>query len=118
MTGRSRAVTLTLLPVAAFVFGCLDYGPGRGPEAGSLGLTVHAALSLALVFAWFLIDARERGYKASLLLKIAMPALTIVALPYYLLRSRGLAAGALALARAALVFAGTMVAYRLGSWFA
>ena len=99
MTGRSRAVTLTLLPVAAFVFGCLDYGPGaraggRIPRADrSRGIVARAGIRLVP-------HRRARArYKASLLLKIAMPALTIVALPYYLLRSRGLAAGVKALAR-------------------
>jgi hypothetical protein len=109
---------LLLLPVLAFVFGCLEYGPAQGPEAGSVTLTTHAVLSLACVFAWFVSDARERGYRASIVLKIAMLALAIVALPYYLFRSRGWTGGVKAMAMSALVFASTMVAYRLGSWFA
>jgi hypothetical protein len=96
----------------------LEYGPARGPEAGSALLTTHAVLSLACVFAWFAIDAKGRTYRASIVLKIAMLALAIVALPYYLFRSRGWTGGIKAMAMSALVFAGTMVAYRLGSWFA
>ena len=116
--GRLRTTPLILLPVISFVFGCLEYGPARGPEAGSAPLTIHAVLSLALVFVWFIVDAREREYRPSIVLRVAMPALTIVALPYYLFRSRGWTGGVKAMAKSALVFAGTMVAYRLGSWFA
>ena len=47
-----------------------------------------------------------------------MIVLTVVALPYYLLRSRGLAGGLRALALSVLIFTGTMIAYRLGSLFA
>jgi hypothetical protein len=109
---------LILLPVLSFVFGCLEYGPARGPEAGSAPLTIHAVLALAVVFAWFVIDTRDRGYRASIVLRVAMLALPIVALPYYLFRSRGATGGIKAMASVVLVFAGTMAAYRLGSWFA
>lgn len=117
--GRGRQTKLlTLFPVLSFIFGCLEYGPARGPEAGSALLTIHALLTLTLVFVWVVIDARERRYKASIFLKVAMLCLAIVALPYYLFRSRGLAGGIKALGLSTLVFAGTMVAYRVGSWFA
>jgi len=114
---RRQTRVLALLPALSFVLGCLEYGPARGPEAGPL-LTIHAVAVLALVFAWFLLDVNERGYKASIILKVAMVALTSVALPYYLLRSRGLAGGVKAIAKSVLVFVGTMAAYRVGSWFA
>lgn len=81
-------------------------------------MTVHALIALAVVFGWFVVDARGRGYKASFALKLAMPTITIVALPYYLLRSRGLRGGARALLLLALAFAGTMIAYHVGSWLA
>lgn len=109
---------LALCPVLSLIFGCLEYGPARGPEPGSVLLTTHALLSLALVFAWFWFDSRKRGYRASIFLKVAMAGLTMVALPYYLFRSRGLAGGLKASALSILVFAGTMVAYHVGSWFA
>ena len=109
---------LALLPALSLVYGCLEYGPYQGPERGSALLTLHAVTSLALVFAWFWIDARGRGYKASILLRIFMLVLTVIALPYYLLRSRGLTGGLRALALSLLLFAATMVAYRVGSFFA
>ena len=114
---RRQTWALAALPALSFVFGCLEYGPFRGPQAGSL-LSMHAAAVLGLICVWFLLDARERAYRASIVLTIAMLALTSVALPYYLFRSRGFAGGVKATLRAVLMFAGTMAAYRIGSWFA
>jgi hypothetical protein len=114
----SRGRVLALLPILSFVAGVCEYGPARRPVPGSALLTVHAVFSLAIVVVWFLGDARERGYKASWILKLAMPVLTVVALPYYLLRSRGFVAGVKALILAAFVVAGTMAAYRVGTWLA
>ena len=113
-----RTKLLAVLPVLSLIFGCLEYGPARGPEAGSALLTTHSVLSLALVFAWFWSDARAHEYKASIVLKLAMLGVTIVALPYYLFRSRGLAGGVRALGLSTLAFAGSMVAYHVGTWFA
>jgi hypothetical protein len=115
---RTQTKLLALLPVLSLAVGCLEYGPARGPEAGSVLLTLHAIVSLALVFAWFWIDARDRAYRASIVLRIAMLVLPVVALPWYLLRSRGWAGGLRALALSILVFAGIMMAYRVGSLFA
>ena len=107
---------LTLLPATAFLFGCLAYGPAGGPPAGSRILLVHALVSIAIVFVWFLRDAKSRSYRSSVLLKLSMPTLTFAALPYYLFRSRGLLGGLKAVALAILVFVGTMIAYHVGAW--
>lgn len=108
---------LALLPATALVFGCLEYGPEGGPAAGSSLVVIHALLALAIVFVWFLRDAKARGYKASVALKLVMPVFTFAALPYYLFRSRGLAGGLRALALAIAGFVGTMIAYHVGAWF-
>jgi len=115
---RTQTKLLALFPVLSLVFGCLEYGPLGGPERGSVLLTLHAVSSLALVLAWFWIDARDRSYKPSIVLRVAMLILTIVALPYYLFRSRGFVGGLKALGLSILIFAGTMMAYRVGSLFA
>jgi len=115
---KPQTKLLALLPTLALVFGCLEYGPARGPERGSVPLLLHALSSLAIVVAWFLLDARARGYRASIALKVAMVPLTVLALPYYLLRSRGIAGGLKASVLALLLFVATMAAYRLGSHFA
>ena len=116
MTVRTKV--LALCPFLSLIVGCLEYGPARGPDSGSVLFAIHALASLALVFVWFRLDAHERIYKASIVLNIVMLGLTIVALPYYLFRSRGLLGGFKSLALAGLVFVGTMVAYHVGSWIA
>jgi hypothetical protein len=116
---RRRGIKLlTALPASSLIFGFLEYGPARGPAGGSTLLTLHVLLTIAIVCVWFWIDVRSRGYRASIVLKLAMPAITVVALPYYLFRSRGLFGGVKALAWSTVVLAGTMIAYHLGSWFA
>jgi hypothetical protein len=73
-----------------------------------LGETV---LALVLVFWWYHLDKAETGYRAGVLMNGGMLALTAVAMPIYLIRSRGWKRGALAVAIAAAVFA---VLYGLG----
>ena len=109
---------LVALPLLSLVFGFLEYGPGQAPEAGSITMTLHAVASLALVFIWFRLDSRRLDYRPSIVLMIAMLALTFLALPYYLLRSRGAFGGMKALALTGLLFAATMAAYRLGTLLA
>ncbi|MFL6602281.1 MAG: hypothetical protein ACJ8R9_13220 [Steroidobacteraceae bacterium] len=53
-------------------------------------------VSVALIFVWYRIDAQERGFRRSAVLNTMVVALTVVALPYYLFRSRGLSKGAVA----------------------
>jgi hypothetical protein len=108
---------LALLPATALVFGCLDYSPDGGPAAGSAVVVIHALLALAIVFVWFLRDAKARGFKVSIALKLLMPTVTFAALPYYLFRSRGFAGGLKALVLALVGFVGTMIAYHVGTWF-
>ena len=115
---KAKTRVLALLPAVAVVFGCLEFGPGHGPDPGGSLFTLHVVLSLAVVFVWFSMDARERAYRPSTFLQIAMVALTSLALPYYLFRSRGVAGGFRALGLALLTFAGTMAAYHVGTWLA
>jgi peptidoglycan/LPS O-acetylase OafA/YrhL len=55
------------------------------PPQWSVPLTLCVSF---LGFLWYRIDSDERKYKRSLGLNMAMIALTMVAMPYYLLRSR------------------------------
>src|SRR5262245_47643631 len=74
---------LALLPLLAFVSGILDYGPARAPEAGSAIFTLHLLASVAVIYAWFRLDALRRGYRAPLMLHLAMIAVPLAALPFY-----------------------------------
>jgi hypothetical protein len=52
-----------------------------------------AALGFALVFLWYRRDAFARGFRRSALLNIMVVAATILAVPYYLFRTRGFSKG-------------------------
>ena len=41
-----------------------------------------------MIFAWYLADTQQRGYTRTALLNIAIILVSVVAVPYYLLRSR------------------------------
>ncbi len=68
------------------------------------------------LFAWYRRGANERGYRRPLSLNIMMVVAAIIALPYYLFRSRGLSRG---IAATFLFFAG-MIGYTacagVGHW--
>jgi len=115
---RTQTKLLALFPVLSLVFGCLEYGPLGGPERGSVLLTLHAVSSLALVLAWFWIDARDRSYKPSIVLRSPCSFSTssrfLITCSDRVVSSAGLKALGLSI----LIFAGTMMAYRVGSLFA
>ena len=59
-------------------------------------VAVGAALAITMVaFYWYRYDYTRHGYKRSPLLSIGVIGIPILALPYYLFRTRGLKLGAL-----------------------
>ena len=64
--------------------------PGQPFAQGDIAF---ALLSVALVFAWYRMDAWKRGYRRSPVLDVMVVAVTILALPYYFFRTRGLVGG-------------------------
>lgn len=84
-----KALVLALLALAAVLAGLLD--AWLGTDAGDW-LLLNTLLSLVcaiLVFTWYYLDSDVRGYRRTPLLNISIVAVGIVAIPYYLLRSRG-----------------------------
>jgi len=69
---------------------------------------VDTLLSLVLVFWWFHMDKAERGYRAGKLMNAGMLVMVVIAMPVYLVRSRGWRQGGAAIALAAL-FLGLML---------
>lgn len=102
----------------AFVAGALEYGTAAAHFDAGTASTIHLALSVVLIFVWFHLDSRQRGYQPTIPLKLSMVGLTVVALPYYLFRSRGGRGGVKAIGAAVLTFIAAMVLYRLGAWTA
>ena len=88
---------------------------GRVEMLSSYGLA-ETALSLVALFTWFHLDKAEQGYRAGRLMNAGVLLVAVVALPIYLVRSRGWRRGGIALSLA-LVFLGVMFALEeAGEW--
>lgn len=53
-------------------------------------MMISTLITLALMFMWFVADARDVGYQASRLLKVCVIAVGVIAIPYYLIKAKGL----------------------------
>jgi TonB family protein len=94
---RSAQWVLALLPITVMITCALaPLIPPRSAQA--FLLTAFCALSQTfLIFLWYRIDAQRRGFRRSGMLNISVAAFTSLAIPYYLLRSRGFLGGLVAL---------------------
>ena len=63
-----------------------------------------SAASYGFVFSWFILDQRRLGYSASRLSKIGMVAIPVIVLPVYLITTRGMKQGFLAILKWCAVF--------------
>jgi hypothetical protein len=76
----------------------------------------ETVVAIALVFWWYHVDKRSRGYRAGPLMNGGVIAAAIIALPIYFVRSRGWKRGALATLVALGVFAATLALSEAGEW--
>ena len=88
----ARGVVLISLAVIAFVSGVTRQVLEPGQPFAQADIS-FALLSVALIFAWYRMDAVQRGYRRSPFLDVMVVAITILALPYYFFRTRGLVGG-------------------------
>jgi hypothetical protein len=109
MTRSTRV--LAAIPVLSIAAGVLSTSGGSSGSLGNTLVLVQSVGSIALIVFWFLLDARDRNYRASWGLKISMVVLTVVALPYYLFRSRGASGGLRALLVSVALLIVSMVGY-------
>ena len=79
---------LVLIPFIAFLTGWAERATGVPVDATGEVTGVAAALIFTLLLLWCWRDARERQYRLSWGLCIAMVLVTTVAVPWYLVRSR------------------------------
>jgi hypothetical protein len=93
---RSKVLALALLALVSF------FGPflemlmtGRVEPFGRWEI-VETLVALVLVFWWYHVDKAEHGYRAGALMNGAMLLVLAVAMPIYLVRSRGWKHGAIA----------------------
>lgn len=73
-------------------------------------------VALVLVFWWYHVDKGERGYRAGPLMNGGMLLVMVIALPVYLVRSRGWKHGAAATAIALLFLGGLFALEAAGEW--
>lgn len=94
MAPKTSNYIITILTLG-FADGVVAYSvfPGQVFAPTSLVLSIAA---LFLIFVWYRLDADSRGFRRSPLLSVAVVGVTILALPYYLFRTRGFRQGALA----------------------
>jgi hypothetical protein len=86
-------LALTLFyALVGFVSGC-GVAQFRIPGFGSMGAIAGALLLSIATFTWFRADSFQRSFRRSPALDVAFVGLTVVVLPYYLIKSRGLIAG-------------------------
>lgn len=77
---------LCLWTLAGVMYGLLD----ESSSAYGVLVLAHGLLTSLLALLWVHYDSETRDYKPSKALRLMICLLAIVALPYYLLRSRGL----------------------------
>jgi hypothetical protein len=91
----TRKLTL-FSALVGFVSGC-GLAQFRIPGYGSIGAIAGALLLSIATFMWFRADAMQRSFHRSAGLNVAFVGLTIIVLPYYLIRSRGPKSGFIAI---------------------
>jgi CDP-diglyceride synthetase len=69
----------------------------RSAEPLSMYAFIELALSTYAVYWWYVADKRERAFRAGTIQNVGVILLSIVAVPIYLVRSRGWGHGALAI---------------------
>ena len=93
MRSLSPTSALTLFyALVGFVSGC-GLAEFRIPGYGSIGAMFGGLLLSIATFIWFRADSSRRSFRRSATLDIAFVGLTLLVLPYYLIKSRGLRAG-------------------------
>lgn len=90
---KRNAAFLSVLAAIAFFAGIIQQFAVRANAVLLQSGLPYGIFMLAMLFAWYKRDANERGYRRSMGLNIMVVALAIIALPYYLCRSRGFARG-------------------------
>jgi hypothetical protein len=109
-----RLWVLGALPLF-FLLSTLLGSPTVSPtEPADALVALQAVGAIATVIVWVRLDANRRSFRVSWILWPALAGLTCIALPYYLLRSRGGTDGLHAIGWALVLFSVTMLFYRLG----
>ena len=109
-----KNLALIVLALLSFASPALErVVTGRVELLSGFGMA-ETLLSLVVLFWWFHLDKAEHDYRAGKLMNAGVLLLAAVALPIYLIRSRGWRRGVIAIGVALLFLAGTLVLAELG----
>ena len=112
----SKTIALALLALVSFLGPFLEtLITGRVEPYGTWEIA-ETVLALVLVFWWYHADKGERGYRAGPLMNGGMLLVMALAMPIYLIRSRGWKQGAIAVAVAVAVFVVLLGLGEAGEW--
>lgn len=102
---RGKLGALIALGVLSFAFPAVEQAmTGRVEMLSNYGIA-ETVLSLIAIFVWYHLDKDEHHYRAGILMNAGVLVAAIVALPIYLIRSRGWKRGAIAICWAAVFLA-------------
>jgi hypothetical protein len=112
---KSKTLILCLLGGAALSFGAIDqyFYPGEAVPPTAIAFTL---ITVALIFLWYRFDAAEAGYRRTPWLNVGVIAVALLALPYYLFRSRGAKRGFIAIGLLVLAFIGMNLLSMAGAY--
>ena len=90
-----KSIVLVAYAVVSFLSGVADqyFYPGVAHPPTSFAYMV---VGILLIFAWYRLDADQRGFRRSIGLNVGVIGFAIIGLPYYLFRSRGAKRGCIA----------------------
>jgi len=89
MTTKKSTRMSVIFWASLMAIGWLDHVFSRAPAAAPYHFASILAISV-LFFAWFMADASDLGVAPSRALKVSVLAVAVLAIPYYLLRYKGL----------------------------
>ena len=115
---RSKQVALALLALVSFLGPFLETLVTGGVEPYGKWEIGETLVALVLVFCWYHVDKAQHGYRAGPLMNGAMLLVLALAMPVYLVRSRGWKRGAIAIAVAAAIFLVLLGLGEAGEWLA
>jgi hypothetical protein len=111
---RVKAWALAALAVISLLVPLLEVLLTGGVEELGRFALVQNLLSIPPIFWWYHVDKAQKQYRAGPLMNVGVAALAIVALPVYLIRSRGWRRGSISVFKGVVVVAAITLLGMLG----
>lgn len=102
--------------LVGFVSGC-GIAQFKIPGFDSMGAIAGALFLSIATFVWFRTDSYQRSFRRTATLDVAFVGLTLIVLPYYLIKSRGLRSGLKATAAGFSIYVLNIFATAIGALF-